>query len=62
MTTNHELQCLYEPYKAWNQNLSFLDEFEKRVKDMWFIKILVFLDEFEKRMKDMWFVCISNEI
>ncbi|CAG7894109.1 unnamed protein product, partial [Brassica rapa] len=23
VTTNHELQCLYEPYEAWNQNLSF---------------------------------------
>ena len=34
MTTNHELQCIYEPYKAWNQNLGFLDEFEDRVKEM----------------------------
>ncbi|WZZ03526.1 hypothetical protein YC2023_089447 [Brassica napus] len=34
MTMYQELQCLYEPNKAWNQNLSFLDEFEKRVKEM----------------------------
>ena len=34
MTTNHELQCLYKSYKAWNQNLDFLDEFEKRMKEM----------------------------
>ena len=34
MTMNHELQYLYEPYKAWNQNLSFLVEFEKKVKEM----------------------------
>ncbi|CAG7901330.1 unnamed protein product [Brassica rapa] len=24
MTMNHEFQCLYEPYKSWNQNLGFL--------------------------------------
>ena len=40
ITTNHELQRLYEPYKAWNQNLSFLDEFEERVKNMWFVCII----------------------
>ena len=34
MTTNHELQYLYEPYKASNQNLGFFDKFEERVKEM----------------------------
>ena len=39
MTTDHELQCLFEPYKAWNQNLGFLDEFKEKVKEMWFVCI-----------------------
>ncbi|WZZ51117.1 hypothetical protein YC2023_051224 [Brassica napus] len=34
MTTDHELQCLNDLYKAWNQNLNFLDEFEERVKEI----------------------------
>ena len=34
ITTNYELQCLYEPYKAWNKNLGFLDEFGERMKEM----------------------------
>nr|VDD36234.1 unnamed protein product [Brassica oleracea] len=33
MTMNHECQCLYKPYEAWNQNLGFLDD-EERVKEV----------------------------
>ena len=39
MTMNHELQCLSEPYKAWNQNLNFLGWIWRESEEMLFVCI-----------------------